>query len=141
VTITVTCYSWAPFGGAYLFTCGAIFWPPHCSCCSTDSVYFKHKIPKFFSFFIFISFQKLICFHFSIIFNRCTITSLGKMWTFCCSYWCSLPINKKNVTCITWSEAITKKEPLSQLLKNSHNSVFHCKKLFFPGRNTFRQFT
>jgi len=29
VTITVTCYSWAPSSGDYLFTCGAIFWPPH----------------------------------------------------------------------------------------------------------------
>jgi len=28
VTITVTCYSWAPSGGDHLFTCGAIFWPP-----------------------------------------------------------------------------------------------------------------
>jgi len=27
VTITVTCYSWAPSGGDYLFTCGAILWP------------------------------------------------------------------------------------------------------------------
>jgi len=27
VTITVTCYLWAPSGGDYLFTCGAIF-PP-----------------------------------------------------------------------------------------------------------------
>jgi len=29
VTITVTCYSWAPSSGDHLFTCGAIFWPPH----------------------------------------------------------------------------------------------------------------
>jgi len=31
VTITVTCYSWAPFSGdrLCLFTCGAIFWPQH----------------------------------------------------------------------------------------------------------------
>jgi len=28
VTITVTCYSWAPSSGDHLFTCGAIFWPP-----------------------------------------------------------------------------------------------------------------
>jgi len=28
VTITVTCYSWAPSSGE-LFTSGAIFWPPH----------------------------------------------------------------------------------------------------------------
>jgi len=27
--ITVTCYSWAPSGGDHLFSCGAIFWPPH----------------------------------------------------------------------------------------------------------------
>jgi len=25
VTITVTCYSWAPSSGDHLFTCGAIF--------------------------------------------------------------------------------------------------------------------
>jgi len=30
VTITVTCYSWAPSSGDHLFTCDAIFWPPHC---------------------------------------------------------------------------------------------------------------
>jgi len=29
VTITVTCYSWAPSSGDHLFTCVAIFWPPH----------------------------------------------------------------------------------------------------------------
>jgi len=29
VTITVTCYSWAPPGGDPLFSCGAIFRPPH----------------------------------------------------------------------------------------------------------------
>jgi len=29
VTITVTCYSWAPSSGDQLFTSGAIFWPPH----------------------------------------------------------------------------------------------------------------
>jgi len=29
VTITVTCYSWAPSSCDHLFTCGAIFWPPH----------------------------------------------------------------------------------------------------------------
>jgi len=29
VTITVTCYSWPPLSGDHLFTCGAIFWPPH----------------------------------------------------------------------------------------------------------------
>jgi len=29
VTITVTCYSWVPSSGDHLFTCGAIFWPPH----------------------------------------------------------------------------------------------------------------
>jgi len=29
VTITVTCYSWAPSSGDHLFTCGAIFWQPH----------------------------------------------------------------------------------------------------------------
>jgi len=28
VTITVTCYSWAPSSGDHLFTCGTIFWPP-----------------------------------------------------------------------------------------------------------------
>jgi len=28
VTITVTCYSWAPSSGDHLFTCGAIFRPP-----------------------------------------------------------------------------------------------------------------
>ena len=28
VTITVTCYSWAPSSGDHLFTCGAIFWSP-----------------------------------------------------------------------------------------------------------------
>jgi len=29
MTITVTCYSWTPSSGEHLFTCGAIFWPPH----------------------------------------------------------------------------------------------------------------
>jgi len=29
VTITVTCYSWAPARGDHLFTCGAIYRPPH----------------------------------------------------------------------------------------------------------------
>jgi len=29
VTITVTCYSWAPSSGDHLLTCGAIFWRPH----------------------------------------------------------------------------------------------------------------
>jgi len=29
VTITVTCYSWAPSSGDHLITGGAIFWPPH----------------------------------------------------------------------------------------------------------------
>jgi len=29
VTITVTCYSWAPSSDDHLFTCGAILWPPH----------------------------------------------------------------------------------------------------------------
>jgi len=29
VTITVTYYSWGPSSGDDLFTCGAIFWPPH----------------------------------------------------------------------------------------------------------------
>jgi len=29
VTITVTCYSWAPSSGNHLFSCGAISWPPH----------------------------------------------------------------------------------------------------------------
>jgi len=29
VTITVTCYSWAPSSGDHLFTCGAIYRPPH----------------------------------------------------------------------------------------------------------------
>jgi len=29
VTITVTCYSWAPSSGEHLFTCGAISRPPH----------------------------------------------------------------------------------------------------------------
>jgi len=29
VTITVTCYSWAPSSGDRLFACGAIFWRPH----------------------------------------------------------------------------------------------------------------
>jgi len=28
VTITVTCYSWAPSSGEHLFTCGAISRPP-----------------------------------------------------------------------------------------------------------------
>jgi len=28
VTITVTCYSWAPSSGDHLFTCGAIYRPP-----------------------------------------------------------------------------------------------------------------
>jgi len=28
-TIPVTCYSWAPSNGDHLFTCGAIFRPPH----------------------------------------------------------------------------------------------------------------
>jgi len=29
VTIAVTCYSWAPSSGDHLFTCGAIYLPPH----------------------------------------------------------------------------------------------------------------
>jgi len=29
VTITVTCYAWAPSSGDHLFTCGAIYRPPH----------------------------------------------------------------------------------------------------------------
>jgi len=29
VTITVTCYSWAPSSGDHLFTCGTICRPPH----------------------------------------------------------------------------------------------------------------
>jgi len=29
VTITVTCYSWAPSSGDHSFTCGAIYRPPH----------------------------------------------------------------------------------------------------------------
>jgi len=29
VTITVTCYSWAPSRGDHLFSCGAIYRPPH----------------------------------------------------------------------------------------------------------------
>jgi len=29
VTITVTCYSWAPSSGDHLCTCGAIVWLPH----------------------------------------------------------------------------------------------------------------
>jgi len=31
VTITVTCYSWAPSRGDHLFTCGAIYRPPQCT--------------------------------------------------------------------------------------------------------------
>jgi len=30
VTITETCYSWAPSNGDHLFACGAIYRPPHC---------------------------------------------------------------------------------------------------------------
>jgi len=29
VAITVTCYSWAPSSSDHLFTCGAIYRPPH----------------------------------------------------------------------------------------------------------------
>jgi len=29
VTVTMTCYSWAPSSGDRLFTCDAILWPPH----------------------------------------------------------------------------------------------------------------
>jgi len=29
VTITVTCNLWAPSSGDHLFTCGAIYEPPH----------------------------------------------------------------------------------------------------------------
>jgi len=29
VTITVTCNLWAPSSGDHLFTCGAIYLPPH----------------------------------------------------------------------------------------------------------------
>jgi len=29
VTITVTCYSWAPSSGDHLISCGAISRPPH----------------------------------------------------------------------------------------------------------------
>ena len=40
----------------------------------------------------------------------------GKIWTFCYSYWCPVcpPTIKKNVTCITWSEA-----PLRRCLSTS----------------------
>jgi len=30
VTITVTCDSWTPSSDDHLFTCGAIYRPPHC---------------------------------------------------------------------------------------------------------------
>jgi len=29
VTVTVTCYSWEPSSGNHLFSCGAIYRPPH----------------------------------------------------------------------------------------------------------------
>jgi len=29
VTIAVSCYSWAPSSSDHLFTCGAIYLPPH----------------------------------------------------------------------------------------------------------------
>jgi len=38
VTITVTCYSWAPSSGEHLFTCGAIYRPPHMSDFSSQFV-------------------------------------------------------------------------------------------------------
>jgi len=33
VTITMTCNSWAPSSGDHLFTCGAIYLPPHWETC------------------------------------------------------------------------------------------------------------
>jgi len=43
VTIIVTCYSWAPSSGDQLFTCGAIFWPPHCLVLVSLCLYLNHK--------------------------------------------------------------------------------------------------
>jgi len=37
VTITVTCYSWAPSSGDHLFTCGANYLPPQ-----SPTVAFQH---------------------------------------------------------------------------------------------------
>jgi len=44
MTITVTCYSWAPSSGDHLFTCGAIFWPPQCLQ-TLGQITFAHKFP------------------------------------------------------------------------------------------------
>ena len=43
VTVTVTCYSWAPSSGDHLFTCGAISGPPHLQFGKT---YVCKEIPK-----------------------------------------------------------------------------------------------
>jgi len=42
VTIAMTCYSWTPSSGDHLFTCAAIFWPPHTL--PTPQVWFKHQL-------------------------------------------------------------------------------------------------
>jgi len=34
VTITVTCYSWAPSSGDHIFACGAIYQPPQKYICT-----------------------------------------------------------------------------------------------------------
>jgi len=43
VTITVTCYSWAPSSGDDLFSCGATSRPPQCkaSCRLSENVVFQ----------------------------------------------------------------------------------------------------
>jgi len=39
MTITVTCYSWAPSSADHLFTCGTIFWPAHICLCTVWKIF------------------------------------------------------------------------------------------------------
>jgi len=39
MTITVTCYSWAPSSADHLFTCCTIFWPAHICLCTVWKIF------------------------------------------------------------------------------------------------------
>jgi len=75
--ITVTCYSWAPSSGDHIFTCGAIYRPPHIpglfQCLSYISFgwNFEHSSSSFihltfakrqFEFVVFVSYMVLLYF-------------------------------------------------------------------------------
>jgi len=47
VTITVTCYSWAPSSGDLFFTCGVIFRPPHLSVSFGLVIIVQHSDTRF----------------------------------------------------------------------------------------------